>query len=238
MSYLFASFLEFFTHIDRHLTELVQNYGVWTYLILFLIVFCETGLVIFPFLPGDSLLLAVGLLAAQGKFNVGVLALIFLTAAFAGDNTNYFIGKYLGRKLFRNPRSRIFKQENLRKTEAFFDRYGGRTIIMARFVPIVRTFAPFVAGMGAMEWHHFIGYSILGSMLWVGVCVFGGFFFGNIPYVKENFTVAMLAIIALSVIPVLIEYMRHNVTKQVRKRRAASEEQISKNLPTDPKETE
>jgi membrane-associated protein len=215
--------IDFFLHLDQHLREIVTNYGTWTYLILFAIVFAETGLVLFPFLPGDSLLFGAGVLSQQDVgLNVGLLFVVFTSAAIIGDSTNYVIGKYFGRRLFKNPNSRIFKHENLDKTHEFFEKYGANTVIFARFVPIIRTFAPFVAGLGAMEYRKFILYSIAGSVLWVGVCLFAGYFFGQIPWVRDNFTVAVLIIVVATVIPAAFEIIRH----RLKAHRKASSEQV------------
>lgn len=202
--------IDFFLHLDQHLRELVTTYDSWTYLILFGIIFAETGLVIFPFLPGDSLLFGAGVISQQNVgLNVGVLFVVLTSAAIIGDSTNYVIGKYFGRRLFQNPKSKIFKRENLDKTHEFYEKYGANTVIFARFVPIIRTFAPFVAGLGAMEYRKFIFYSVLGSNLWVGVCLFAGYFFGQIPWVRDNFTVAILVIVAATVVPAALEIWRH-----------------------------
>ena len=202
--------IDFFLHLDQHLRGIVMEYGTWTYLILFAIVFAETGLVIFPFLPGDSLLFGAGVISHQNVgLDVGILFAVFTSAAIIGDSTNYVIGKYFGRRLFKNPRSKIFKHENLDKTHAFFEKYGANTIIFARFVPIIRTFAPFVAGLGTMEYKKFVLYSVGGSILWVGVCLFAGYFFGQIPWVRDNFTVAILVIVAATVVPAALEIWRH-----------------------------
>jgi membrane-associated protein len=213
--------IDFFLHLDQHLREIVTNYGTWTYLILFGIVFAETGLVLFPFLPGDSLLFGAGVLSQQDVgLHIGLLFLVFTSAAIIGDSTNYFIGKFLGRRLFRNQNSRIFKRENLDRTHEFFEKYGANTVIFARFVPIIRTFAPFVAGLGAMEYRRFILYSIGGSILWVGTCLLAGYFFGQIPWVRDNFTIAVLVIVLATVIPAALEYVRHRMKA---KKKAASE---------------
>ncbi len=202
--------IDFFLHLDQHLRELVTTYDSWTYLILFGIIFAETGLVIFPFLPGDSLLFGAGVISQQNVgLNVGVLFVVLTSAAIIGDSTNYVIGKYFGRRLFQNPKSKIFKRENLDKTHEFYEKYGANTVIFARFVPIIRTFAPFVAGLGAMEYRKFIFYSVLGSNLWVGICLFAGYFFGQIPWVRDNFTVAILVIVAATVVPAALEIWRH-----------------------------
>jgi membrane-associated protein len=200
--------LDFFLHLDTHLTEITTQYGTGTYLILFLIVFCETGLVVTPFLPGDSLLFAAGAIAGLGGLDVRVLVPLFVAAAFLGDNVNYFIGSRIGRRAFSGE-LRFVRKEYLLRTERFYERHGGRTVIMARFVPIVRTFAPFVAGIGHMKYTRFIGYSIMGSLLWVGLFAVGGYFFGNLPAVKHNFSFVVLAIIAVSTAPILVEFVRH-----------------------------
>jgi len=201
--------MDFFLHLDRHLTTITAEYGTWTYLILFLIVFAETGLVVTPFLPGDSLLFAAGTLAGLGKLNVAWVAAIFACAALTGDNVNYFVGKFLGPRLLRSERSRLLNRSHLARTHAFFERHGGKTIILARFVPIVRTFTPFVAGIGAMTYPQFLAYSVVGAQLWVGVCVFAGYFFGALPIVKQNFSLVVLAIVAVSVLPAAVEVLRH-----------------------------
>ena len=206
---LTPAFLDFFLHLDDHLAGLVDRYHTGIYYILFAIVFCETGLVITPFLPGDSLLFAAGALAGSGRLDVWLVALIFMAAAFAGDNTNYFIGKFLGPRILRNENSKILNRKYLDKTHAFFERYGGKAIIIARFVPIVRTFTPFVAGIGAMTYPRFLAYSVAGAALWVGSCVSLGYLFGGLPIVKKNFTLIVLAIIFVSILPAIIEFIRH-----------------------------
>lgn len=204
-----TSLLDFFLHLDKHLDKTIQNYGVWTHLILFGIVFCETGLVVTPFLPGDSLLFAAGIFAGYGSLNYGLLSALLVCAALLGDTTNYCIGKFLGPRIFRSDTARFLKREHLDRTHRFFEKYGGKTIIIARFVPIVRTFAPFVAGIGAMTFRRFILYSICAALLWVGVCVSAGYFFGRLPIVKNNFSLAILAIIFISVMPAFIEFLKH-----------------------------
>lgn len=203
--------LDFFLHLDDHLGRLIEQYGPWIYLILFLVVFCETGLVVTPFLPGDTLLFAAGIFAHEdnGGLNIWLLYLVFAGAALCGDNVNYQVGRLLGRKLFNKPKSRFFKRENLDKTHEFLERHGPKAIILARFVPIVRTFMPFVAGMGTMTFSRFIGYSIAGALFWVLVCVTAGYLFGNIPVVKENFAIAVLGLVAVSLIPIFVEWTRH-----------------------------
>jgi membrane-associated protein len=202
-------FVDFFLHLDRHLAEIIAQYGVHTYTLLFAIVFCETGLVVTPILPGDSLLFAAGAFAAIGSLDAGVLFWLLGVAAILGDTVNYGIGHYLGPKVFHYPKSRFFNPDHLRRTHAFYEKHGGKTIIIARFVPIVRTFAPFVAGVGAMSYGKFLAYNVIGALLWVGVCVFGGYFFGNVPVVKQNFSLAMVAIVLVSVTPGLVGYVRH-----------------------------
>jgi membrane-associated protein len=200
--------LDLFLHLDVHLTQVVSQYGIWTYAILFLIVFAETGLVVTPFLPGDSLLFAAGSLAALGSMQVTWLFPLFFAACLAGDLLNYTVGKFLGTRLFRNPDSRVFKRAYLERTRDFYKTHGAKTIIMARFVPVVRTFAPFVAGMGTMRFRHYILFCVAGALLWVGVCVGAGYLFGNIPIVKKNFTLVVLAIILLSILPGVIGFFR------------------------------
>ena len=198
---------DLFLHLDTHLSQVIAQYGVWTYLILFLIIFCETGLVVTPFLPGDSLLFAAGTFAALGALDVRLLVPLLIAAAVVGDTVNYWVGAYIGPRAFEG-NLRFLRKEHLDRTRAFYDRHGGKTIILARFVPIVRTFAPFVAGVGTMSYPRFITYNVVGAVLWVGLLVLAGFFFGNIPAVRENFTVVILAIIAISVMPVVIEAVR------------------------------
>jgi membrane-associated protein len=196
--------LDFFLHIDKHLLDVVQTYGVWTYGILFAVIFMETGLVVTPFLPGDSLIFAAGALAGAGALDVHRLIPLLIVAALTGDNLNYFIGRTLGPRVFRE-RSRFLKHEYLERTRDFYDKHGGKTLVLARFVPIVRTFAPFVAGIGRMRYVKFLGFSIAGGTLWVGLFGLLGFFFGGLPVVKENFSIAVLVIIFLSLTPMVIE---------------------------------
>src|SRR6266850_3998218 len=202
-------FVDFFLHLDQHLAEVIQRYGTSTYALLFLIVFLETGLVVTPLLPGDSLLFAAGSFASLGALRVWPLFFLLCVAAILGDTVNYAIGARLGPKVFHYPKSRFFNPEHLKKTHAFYEKYGGKTIIIARFVPIIRTFAPFVAGIGQMSYLHFLAYNVVGGVLWVSVCVFSGYFFGNLPFVKKNFSLVVLAIIFISVLPAVIEYLRH-----------------------------
>jgi membrane-associated protein len=202
--------IDLFLHLDKHLNELVRQYGTGTYLILFLIVFCETGLVVTPFLPGDSLLFAVGALAATdgSPLHVGWLSVLLVAAALLGDNLNYLIGHLVGPRVFTAGHTRWFKREHLERTHAFFERYGGKTIILARFVPIVRTFTPFVAGVGAMTYGRFLLYSVAAALIWVGLIVYAGYFFGNVPIVKQNFSLVVLAIIALSLLPAVYHLLQ------------------------------
>ena len=200
-------------HIGDHLQELVNNYGNWIYAILFAIVFCETGLVVLPFLPGDSMLFAAGTIAAVGDMNIFVLIGLLIVAAVLGDFVNFEIGKHFGQKLFSNPNSKIFKQSYLQKTHDYYERYGGRTIIIARFIPIVRTFAPFVGGMGNMNYAQFARYNIVGAVLWVVSFTTLGYFFGQLPFVKEHFSWIMIAIIVFSVVPMIVEIIRHRKDK-------------------------
>lgn len=208
--------LEMFLHLDKTLDSVIQGYGSWTYLLLFLIVFAETGLVVTPFLPGDSLLFAAGIFAARGSLEIGFLFLLLACAAIAGDTANYWVGKYLGPRIFRSEGARFLKKAHLDRTHQFFEKYGGKTIILARFVPIVRTFAPFVAGIGSMTYGRFLAYNVIGGLLWVSVCVFGGYFFGGLSFVKNNFTVVVLAIVFISLVPMLIEFARHRASARTR----------------------
>ncbi len=205
--------VDFILHIGDHLQELVKNYGNWIYAILFAIVFCETGLVVLPFLPGDSMLFAAGTIAAVGDMNIFVLIGLLIVAAILGDFVNFEIGKHFGQKLFSNPNSKIFKQSYLQKTHDYYERYGGRTIIIARFIPIVRTFAPFVGGMGNMNYAQFARYNIVGAVLWVVSFTTLGYFFGQLPFVKEHFSWIMIAIIVFSVVPMIVEIIRHRKDK-------------------------
>ncbi|HJW91498.1 MAG TPA: DedA family protein [Anaerolineales bacterium] len=204
---LISFIVDFILHLDEHLSTIIQNYGTWTYLLLFLIIFLETGLVVTPFLPGDSLLFAAGTFAALGALNVGVLFLLLSVAAILGDTVNYWIGHYIGPRAFSG-NIRFLKKEYLDRTHEFYERHGGKTIILARFIPIIRTFAPFVAGIGAMTYPHFIAYNVVGGALWVAIFTFGGYYFGNLPVVKENFTLVILAIIFISVLPGVIEFFK------------------------------
>lgn len=199
--------VDLFLHLDEYLNLIIQNYGTWTYLILFLIIFLETGLVVTPFLPGDSLLFAAGAFAGLGSLNPGVLFLLLSIAAIVGDTVNYWIGHYIGPRAFSG-NIRFLKKEYLDRTHDFYERHGGKTIILARFVPIIRTFAPFVAGVGEMSYRHFITYNVVGGIVWVAIFIFGGYFFGNLEFVQDNFSFVVLAIIILSVLPAVVEVVR------------------------------
>lgn len=203
--------IDFILHIDRYLGSIIQTYGFETYIILFLIIFCETGLVVTPFLPGDSLIFAAAAFAAIGKLNIFVLYFVVLMAAFFGDTANYEIGKRLGTKLEEKENPKFIKKEYLAKTQHFFEKHGGKSIVLARFVPIVRTFAPFVAGSGKMRYNKFIRYNLLGSILWVTLCTSMGYFFGNIEFVKKNFSIVIIAIILISLLPMVIAYLVNKI---------------------------
>ncbi|MBI5331012.1 MAG: DedA family protein [Betaproteobacteria bacterium] len=206
---LLAQFIDIVLHLDKHLTLLVQDYGVWVYGILFVIIFMETGLVVTPFLPGDSLLFVAGAVAAAGGMDLFTLSAVIVTAALCGDNVNYWIGRYLGPRVFQFENSRFFKRENLDRTHAFMERHGPKAIIIARFVPLVRTFVPFVCGVGRMTYLRFLGFSVAGALLWVGLLAPAGYFFGNLDVVKNNLTAVILLIVFLSILPGIIEYLRH-----------------------------
>lgn len=209
MGDLFNFFIDFVLHIDEHLVEIVSDYRSWTYAILFLIIFCETGLVVTPFLPGDSLLFAAGAVAAMDGNPLNILFLVpmCLGAAFIGDNTNYTIGRFLGTKVYEKD-YKLIKRKYLDKTHAFYEKYGGITLIIARFMPIVRTFAPFVAGVGTMKYQRFLMFCIIGNLLWVNIFSFAGYFFGNIPFVKNNFSMVVLAIIIISFVPPVYAFVK------------------------------
>ncbi|HLE13393.1 MAG TPA: DedA family protein [Anaerolineales bacterium] len=207
--------IDFVLHLDEHLNTVIQNFGVWTYLLLFLIIFLETGLVITPFLPGDSLLFAAGAFAALGSLNVIVLFVLLSFAAILGDTVNYWIGHYIGPRAFSG-NIRFLKKEYMDRTHAFYEKYGGKTIILARFIPIIRTFAPFVAGIGAMTYSKFILYNVVGGVAWVAIFLFGGYFFGNLPVVKDNFTLVILAIILISVLPGVVEFLRERARSKAK----------------------
>lgn len=206
-------FIDFILHLDQHLNEIIQSYGIWTYAILFGIIFLETGLVVTPFLPGDSLLFAAGTFAALGSLNVWLLWLLCFTAAVLGDTVNYWIGNKIGPRAFEQD-IRFLKREYLERTERFYDKHGGKTIILARFVPIVRTFAPFVAGVGTMHYGRFLTYNVVGAFLWTGIFIWLGYFFGNIPFVREHFELVIVGIVLVSVVPMAIEYVRSKTRKE------------------------
>jgi len=198
------SFINLFLHLDVYLAALTESYGVLVYLILFIIIFAETGLVVAPFLPGDSLLFAAGALAAIGSLNVIFLAVLLMFAAILGDSLNYAIGKYLGPRVFHKERGWFFNKKHLQLTQDYYEKHGSMTIVLARFIPIIRTFAPFVAGIGSMRYSKFLAYNIAGGIAWIALFVFGGYFFGNIPLVKDNFGLVIIAIILISILPIVI----------------------------------
>ena len=200
--------IDFVLHLDKHLVELVQHYGVWTYALLFLIIFCETGLVVTPFLPGDSLLFAIGALAAKGALNIYWVMILLSLAGILGDTVNYWIGQSVGPKVFISSSSRWLNRSHLERTHEFYEKYGGKTIIIARFIPIIRTFAPFVAGIGRMSYAKFLAYNVVGGVLWICLFSLAGYWFGNIPVVKNNFTLVIFAIIMISVLPAVFEVLR------------------------------
>ena len=224
---LISRLIDLFLHLDKHLNDVIVEYGAWTYLLLFLIVFCETGLVITPLLPGDSLLFAAGALAAisGSPLNVGLLFLLLGAAAVLGDTANYWIGSYVGPKVFHKKNVRFLNRAYLDRTHQFYEKYGGKTIIIARFIPIVRTFAPFVAGIGSMTYWRFLVYNVAGGVAWVAICLFAGYWFGNIPLVKKNFSVVILAIVFISILPGLIEFIRHRLRSKKTARSGGSSSQ-------------
>jgi membrane-associated protein len=205
--------IDFVLHLDRHLSGLIQTYGFWTYMILFVVIFCETGLVITPFLPGDSLIFAAGTFAARGDLDIGLLFVVLAAAAVIGDTANYWIGKIVGPKIFQRDNVRLFKKEYLERTHNFYEKYGAETIIIARFVPIIRTFAPFVAGIGRMTYGRFLSYNVIGGVGWVALFAFGGYFFGNIPFIRNHFSLVIIAIILISLVPAVLEFFKHRKKK-------------------------
>lgn len=207
MEYLSIAF-QFLAHLDVHLASLAQNYGAWVYVILFLIIFAETGLVVTPFLPGDSLLFVAGAVAAMGAMAVNKLVIVLIVAAFLGNYVNFQIGKYLGKRFFIDRESRLLKREYLDKTHAFFERHGGKTLIISRFLPILRTYAPFVAGIGRMGSWRFAIFNVVGAVLWVALLTYAGYLFGNIPFIKNNLTLVIVAIIVLSLLPGVVAYFK------------------------------
>ena len=210
---LLSSFIDIVLHLDAHLLVLVQQYGMWIYAILFAIIFSETGLVVAPFLPGDSLLFVIGALCGMGSLQLQVALPLLILAAFMGDNTNYWVGRLLGLRLLNHPNQRWIKHEHLEKTHAFYAKHGGKTVIFARFLPIIRTFAPFVAGIGTMNYRLYLMFSILGGVAWIGSLMLAGYFFGNIPVIKNNLTLMIVGIIFISFIPAILEYIKHRRQK-------------------------
>jgi len=207
-------FVDIIVHLDKHLAEIIQKYGAHTYTVLFVVIFLETGVVVTPILPGDSLLFAAGSFAGIGALGLWPVFVVCAVAAILGDTVNYAIGAYLGPKVFHYPKSRFFNPAHLRKTHDFYEKYGAKTIIIARFIPIIRTFAPFVAGVGKMSYARFLTYNVAGGLLWVTVCVFAGYFFGNLPFVKKNFSLVILAIILISLLPAVVEFLKHRAEKK------------------------
>ena len=214
-----SEFLNFIIHIDKYLSTIIATYHTWAYFLISLIIFLETGFVITPFLPGDSLLFASGSFAALGALNIWALFIILSLAAIIGDSVNYSIGYYVGPKVFKQEKGHFFKKEYLLRTNEFYNKHGKKTIILARFIPIIRTFAPFIAGIGKMNYSEFLKYNTLGAFIWVGLFTFGGYFFGQLPIVQENFSLVIVGIIICSLIPLVIEVFRH---KQQRKKEKSS----------------
>ena len=201
--------------LHLNLNEIIAHYGTATYIILFIIIFCETGLVVTPFLPGDSLLFLVGTVAAQGSLNLPTCIILLICAAFCGDNTNYFLGRFLGPKIFYSDKIKLLNRKHLTRTQDFYDKHGGKTVIMARFIPIIRTFAPFVAGIGKMNYVRFISFSIFGAIAWTSLCTIAGYFMGNIPVVKKNFELVIIMIILISLLPVIIGLLKNRKSKSI-----------------------
>lgn len=214
---IFTYILELFLHLDEHLGNIIQQFGAWTYVLLFLIIFAETGLVVTPFLPGDSLLFVAGTLAGAGHMNIWLLYILLLVAAIIGDTVNYWVGHYIGPKVFEKENSKIFKKEYLEKTREFYEKHGGKTIILARFFPIIRTFAPFVAGVGKMHYETFLMYNIIGGFIWVTLFTFAGYFFGGLEFIQHNFHYAVVGIIFVSLIPLIYEFMSYKKGPHVSK---------------------
>jgi len=200
--------VDIFLHLDKYLGDVIQTYDTWTFLFLFVVIFCETGLVVTPFLPGDSLLFAAGTFAGLGRLDLAWLFLVLAAAPIAGDSTNYWIGRFVGPKVLRKENVRFLNRKYLDRANAFYEKHGRKTVIIARFVPIIRTFAPFVAGVGRMHYPRFLTYSVIGTLLWISTFVFGGYFFGNIPLVRRNFTLVIMVIIVISVMPAVLEFFR------------------------------
>ena len=209
-------FIDFILHLDKHLSQVIRSFGGGAYVLLFLIIFLETGLVITPFLPGDSLLSAVGALTAIGALDLSLTIALLTLAAILGDSVNYAVGKFLGPKIFYKDNARFLKKEYLERTQRFYEKYGSKTVVLARFIPIIRTFAPFVAGIGRMKYGLFLFYNVLGGVLWVTMFICGGYFLGNIPVVKRNFSIVIFIIIFLSVLPVLLEIREYSRQKKIK----------------------
>ena len=211
------AFFNFILHIDQHMVSFLATYGTWTYILLFLIIFCETGLVVVPFLPGDSLLFATGALTANaaGALNIHLLFILLVTASILGNSLNYLIGKFLGPKVFHSPNSIFLNKKYLEQAHQFYEKYGAKAIIIARFMPIIRSFAPFVAGIGYMNYRRFTAYNVIGALLWIGSLLYVSYFFGNLPFVKEHFSTIILAIIVISLLPPVIEILRQTCQKKV-----------------------
>lgn len=205
---ILVMFFNFVMHLDENLTQLANDFGIWTYLILFLVIFCETGLVVTPFLPGDSMIFVIGALSASGELNFPAIVAVLMVAAILGDTCNYHIGKFLGPKVFKKENVRFLNKEYLLRTHNFYEKHGGKTIIFARFIPIIRTFAPFVAGMGAMSYLKFLSYNIIGGIIWVALFAFGGYYFGDLPVVENNFSIVIMAIIVISIIPAVVTFLK------------------------------
>ena len=205
---LITAFIDVVLHLDKYLQWVATNYGTWIYVILFLVIFCETGLVVTPFLPGDSLLFVAGAVAAGGGMYVHALFGVLVLASFMGDNTNYWIGRFVGPRVFSREGAKWLKPQHLQRTHQFYAKHGGKTVLIARFVPIVRTFAPFVAGLGHMMYPKFVGYAFAGALLWIGSLVYAGYFFGNLPFVRQNLSLVIVGIVVLSIMPGVVEYVR------------------------------
>jgi membrane-associated protein len=218
---LILAAIDLFLHLDRHLSEIIQTYGIWTYGLLFFVIFLETGFVVTPFLPGDSLLFAAGTFAATGAFHLPSLILLLFAAAVLGDTANYWIGHQVGPRVFRED-YRFLNRNHLERTREFYERHGGKTIFLARFIPIIRTFAPFVAGIGAMSYPRFLAYNFFGGLVWTTALTLAGYFFGNIPFIKQNFSIAIMVIIFISVTPMIVEYVRHRARSRGEKAAEAS----------------
>lgn len=215
---LISGFVDFILHLDTHLDQILTDFGPWCYLLFFVIIFAETGLVVTPILPGDSLLFALGTFAARGSLNVALVFVLLAGAAVLGDSSNYAIGKYFGLLILKREGAWFLKKQHIERTHRFYEKYGPKTIVLARFVPIVRTFAPFVAGVGKMSYVRFLTYNVVGGVLWIALFVFGGYFFGNIRVVKENFTIVIFAIIIVSIMPAVIEVLRETRRKSNERR--------------------